>query len=226
MTQPDRALTRGGALALALAIIGFALLAATWPSAGMERVDGAWMAAMLPVREAAPWLVNVSYFLNSFGGGTWGTILVPVGLSLVFLAARRPWVAAYFLGASILSALAVQSFKQLFDRARPEEIIVASDHGSFPSGHTANAATIAVVFALVFARRWVAWLGLLYVLMMACSRTLLGAHWVSDTAAGALLGAAAAAIAWLYFGPRVRRASAAPARGPGPAVSEGPTAVS
>ena len=49
----------------------------------------------------------------------------------------------------------VQLLKNLFGRARPEDILVVSDFGSFPSGHVANAATIAVAIGMIVPNVWV-----------------------------------------------------------------------
>ena len=49
--------------------------------------------------------------------------------------------------------------KHLFGRVRPEDIIVISDYGSFPSGHVANAATIATAAVVLFPRLWVVIVG-------------------------------------------------------------------
>ena len=94
-------------------------------------------------------------------------------------------------------------------------MLVVSDEGSFPSGHVANAATIAIALGLILAldrgRRWVWMLGALYIVAMALSRTYLGVHWLTDTIGGALLGAGVAVIVWVPFAralarePRPRR---------------------
>jgi membrane-associated phospholipid phosphatase len=133
-------------------------------------------------------------------GGTWIAVyLVPLGGALALVIARRPWPAAYFIAASAASAGGVQLLKHLFGRARPEDILITADYGSFPSGHTANAATIAVVAALLFPRVWVVIVGSVWVVLMAFSRTYLHAHWASDTLGGALLGAGVALIAAAAF---------------------------
>ena len=80
-----------------------------------------------------------------------------------------------------------------------------SDIGSFPSGHVANAATLAVALALILGRTWVWYVGAIYTVAMALSRTYLGAHWLSDTIGGALLGAGIAIIVWAPLASRLNR---------------------
>lgn len=137
--------------------------------------------------------------MNFIGGGWFGVILVPLGGTLVFLLAKRRWAAFYFLAASALSAGVVQVLKLSFGRARPEQILVTADVGSFPSGHVANAATLTVVLIILFQRRWIWIVGILYTILMVLSRTYLGAHWLSDTIGGALVGVGVAVILWAPF---------------------------
>lgn len=144
-------------------------------------------------------VLSFALVLNSIGGGWIAILLVPLLLIAALLIARR-WRAAVFAAVAFLaSAGAVQLLKQLFGRARPEDMIVVSDYGSFPSGHTANAATIAVVLWLVFPRVWTALIGILWIVAMALSRTLLSVHWATDTLGGALVGAGVVLVlgAWL-----------------------------
>jgi len=144
-------------------------------------------------------VLSFALVLNSIGGGWIAILLVPLLLIAALLIARR-WRAAVFAAMAFLaSAGAVQLLKQLFGRARPEDMIVVSDYGSFPSGHTANAATIAVVLWLVFPRVWTALIGILWIVAMALSRTLLSVHWATDTLGGALVGAGVVLVlgAWL-----------------------------
>ncbi|MFJ4999740.1 phosphatase PAP2 family protein [Microbacterium sp. NPDC088619] len=145
------------------------------------------------------WMLSFALLLDHIGGGWVAILLVPLLVIVGLLIARR-WQAAVFAAVAFLvSAGAVQLLKHLFGRARPEDMIVASDFGSFPSGHAANAATIAMVLWLVFPRVWTAILGVAWVVAMAISRTLLSVHWATDTLGGALVGAGVVLVlgAWL-----------------------------
>jgi undecaprenyl-diphosphatase len=164
-------------------------------------VDERWMTELLAHR--TPWLDVPAMLLDWLGGGVVGVFVVPIGLAVFLLAARRPWAALYSVVAAILSANLVQLLKNLFDRPRPEEILVVADFGSFPSGHVANAATIAVTLIIIFGmhrgRWWVWMLGAAYIVAMALARTYLSAHWITDTVGGALIGIGVAVMVAVPF---------------------------
>jgi undecaprenyl-diphosphatase len=103
----------------------------------------------------------------------------------------------------IVSVALVQLIKNTVDRPRPEVILVTADFGSFPSGHTANAATLATVVGFLIWRTWAWVVGACYVLMMMLSRNYLGAHWLTDTVGGLVLGVAVAVICWAPFAYRI-----------------------
>lgn len=150
-------------------------------------------------------LQPVSLVIDFVGGGWFATFVVPLGAAAALLAVRRPWGAVYALAASAASAAGVQLLKACFGRARPEDMIVVSDFGSFPSGHTANAATVAVIAIVLFPRAWVVAVGLAWVLVMAFSRTNVHAHWLSDTVGGVFIGAGMAlVVAGALVGPLTR----------------------
>jgi membrane-associated phospholipid phosphatase len=165
--------------------------------------DTGWMEEVLEGRSI--WIDVPARLMDWLGGGWFGVILVPLGIVVVLCVMRRFWGAAYYAIAAVLSAGLVQLLKGVFDRPRPEELIVATDAGSFPSGHVANAATMAVVVAIIANRWWVWFVGVAYVVLMALSRTYLGAHWVSDTVGGALIGAGVAVIVWAPLAYRLHR---------------------
>jgi membrane-associated phospholipid phosphatase len=163
-----------------------------------------WWNALLFANDI-PLLTGFSQVMNFLGAGWFSILVVPIAVSLVLILLKRPWSAAFFLVAQLASAGAVQALKHLFGRARPEEIIVISDFGSFPSGHVANAATLATVAYILFPRLFVALIGLIYIALMAVSRTAVHAHWLSDTLGGALIGVGVVLIVAGFFAPLLVR---------------------
>jgi membrane-associated phospholipid phosphatase len=154
--------------------------------------DAAWNTFLVGIDW--PPLDALARFMNLAGGVLASSLVVPAVGIVLLLAVRRPWSALYFLAAVALSGLVVQVLKHVFGRARPEEILVISDYGSYPSGHVANAATLATVLIVLLPRAWTVVVGAAWVLVMAFSRTYLHAHWLSDTLGGALVGAGAALV--------------------------------
>ncbi|NEB73933.1 phosphatase PAP2 family protein [Streptomyces sp. SID14478] len=140
--------------------------------------------------------------LNWFGG-PYGA-LVPLAATALLFALRRPRRALFVLTATLATQLAVQALKHMVDRPRPPHPLVAVDHGSFPSGHAATMAmtvlTIAAFLPPPTRRLWYPAATLLTLTMM-WSRTWLHAHWLSDTAAGALAGAGTTLLVWWAFTP-------------------------
>lgn len=201
MTRRAATIT-GGALVVATLVLGVLVMAVQAGVAGP--FDLAWNGAMAQLRESV--LLPFALVMNRLGGGWIATLLIPLLIAAVLVALRR-WRAAMFaLAAFAGSALLVQVLKGAFGRARPEDMMVAADFGSFPSGHVANAATIAVVLWLVFPRVWIGVAGIVWTLLMALSRTVLSVHWLTDTVGGALIGASVALLVSVAFWPWVRPA--------------------
>lgn len=192
-----------GLIALALVVIGGALIAVRQYDVVPYEIDQEWMEELLESRN--PFFEAVAVAFDELGGGIIGVVVVPVLVIAVLLLTKRRWGAVYFLVSAVLSAGLVQLIKNLVDRPRPEEILVAADFGSFPSGHTANAATLAVVIGIILRRWWVWMLGVLWVIGMLLSRNYLGAHWLTDTVGGLVLGAAVALIVWAPFAHKLHR---------------------
>lgn len=164
---------------------------------GPLELDAEWMEEVIEHRHPA-WLIP-SLVMNSLGGGILGALVIPLLTTIALAVFGRRWGALYFLVASIVSAVLVQLLKAVLGRARPDDMLVAADAGSFPSGHVANAATLTVALAFLVGRAWAWYAGLAWVILMALSRTYLGVHWVTDTIGGAVLGAAVALALWAPF---------------------------
>lgn len=204
-TSPARA---GRFWMLGVALVAFAGLTALtvavlMRSGGPFAIDQVWLVWMLDSRLWLP--LWPALFLNWIGGGVVAIVVVPGAMILVFLLRRRWWAAVYVASASVVGAGAVQLLKYTVDRIRPDEMLVQSENGSFPSGHAASAAVIAVVVCALFARAWVVVLGTLYTTAMMFSRTFLGVHWLSDTVAGVLLGAMVALALAAVLAPQLLR---------------------
>jgi len=201
--HPHRSRTVG--LALLSMSVGVGI-AATANLSVAQAPDAWWKTVSESARTSGS--ITSALLLDSLGGGWLGGLLVPAFvLALLVLAGR--WRASVFSGlAFLVSAGVVQVLKEAFSRDRPLGMIVDSDHGSFPSGHVANAATLALVLFYFFPRLWVAVGGVAWATAMALSRTLLGAHWASDVIGGALVGVAVPLLlaSWLLPWARLRSA--------------------
>ncbi|MFJ6698606.1 phosphatase PAP2 family protein [Streptomyces sp. NPDC091272] len=196
-----RALLSAAALLLLLPVLLGVVVRGNVTRPPFQGLDDTWLRWMGGPHEGLPQAVATA--LNWFGG-PYGA-LVQLAAVLLLLAVRR-WRSALFLLTAVLGGqLAVQALKHIVDRPRPVNPLVTVDHGSFPSGHVATAAMAVVVIGALFLpgaarRRW--WpVGVLLVLAMMWSRTWLHAHWLSDTAAGALAGAGATLLVTWAFAP-------------------------
>ena len=162
-------------------------------------LDQWWNDTIAAVR--ADWMLSFALALNWIGGGWVAILAVPLGTILVLLLLRR-WRGALFAALCFLVSA----------RARPHDMLVVSDYGSFPSGHTANAATIALVLWVLFPRVWVAIVGAAWIVLMALSRTFLSVHWATDTLGGAFVGAGVVLVLAAWLVPWVRHDVEATAR--------------
>jgi membrane-associated phospholipid phosphatase len=138
-------------------------------------------------------------------------------LAMLLLAWRRSWLRlAAFALAVITSELLIGWMKAAVDRPRPPDSLIATTGAAFPSGHAIATAVTAVGLVLVLAppgpKRW-RWEvnAVIFTSVMALSRVYLRAHWLTDTVAGALLGAGLA-LGWpaLLMALRHRRDPVAP----------------
>jgi len=201
--------TAAACAAFVLAMM-FTLLPA--PAAPFYQGFDAWWhsIATAPAGYAVSGLVA---FLDAFGRPP-GLIVLPVILIILALA-RRWWGMLFAFLCYLVPALLAQVVKNLVDRPRPADPLVIVDHGSFPSGHVVSTAAIVILVAALLspaARRYWWPVGIAFVLVMMWSRTFLGAHWLTDTFAGAAVGTSVALLLWWLCAPLLARDAARRAR--------------
>ena len=163
-----------------------------------------WMGELVEAR-APIWTIPALVF-NWIGGGISSIVFVPLAHH------RRAADLATPLGGAVLrvrgrherDTVVTSSRTSSGARDRPTSWCTP-DFGSFPSGHSANAALIATTLGIIFWRTWVWVAGPFYTVLMMLSRTYLGAHWISDTVGGMLVGAGVAVIIWAPFAFRLYR---------------------
>ncbi|GAB3212288.1 phosphatase PAP2 family protein [Marinactinospora thermotolerans] len=146
----------------------------------------------------SPFLTSVAVFLDYIGQRPWGAVLL-AGVLIPLLVTRRLRAALLVAVAWLVtSAVTVPLVKTLLDRERPLQQLVETGTASFPSGHTAYAAVLAMSVVAVWPGRrgWALAGGLLFTALMGWSRIYLGVHWFSDTLAGALIGWSIALLTW------------------------------
>jgi dolichol-phosphate mannosyltransferase len=127
-----------------------------------------------------------------------------IGLALAAAALsspkRIPGVLARVLGSALVAWGLLEAIYAAYDRPRPEETlsgVSVNGHSwahlnSFPSGHMAITAALAVATVLLFPRLRTALVA--YVAAVAFTRVLFGAHFPLDVVAGTALGVAGALL--------------------------------
>lgn len=113
----------------------------------------------------------------------------------------------FLISSFFLTTAFTQACKYLIvpDELRPTAVITTGfihlvkgvtlhTHASFPSGHTATAFVVYLVFCLEFKNGWWIAAGLLYALVVGYSRIYLAQHFPFDVAAGIVVGAVSVII--------------------------------
>ena len=168
----------------------------------IQRWDDAWLRLMSSGR--APPLTAIARILNVLGL-VYVTLPVRIAIAGFLALQRRWWHLAAFVTAVVVSEVLIGVLKGIYDRARPPGSLVATTGASFPSGHAiaTSVTAVAAVIALVSPGRRRAWWGaaaVTFSILMGLSRAYLAAHWLSDAAAGVLLGTSCALTAALVVG--------------------------
>jgi membrane-associated phospholipid phosphatase len=141
-----------------------------------------------------PSVVRTARGMSLFGEHAAGWLALGTVGALADRRRRREWLTAA-AGVAVAHGASV-AVKRVVRRPRPAHALVQVLVGtpsrlSFPSAHATSTTAAAVLFGRLLGRRLVPVL----VPPMALSRLVLGVHYPTDVAAGALLGAAVAAAA-------------------------------
>ncbi|MDQ6655372.1 MAG: phosphatase PAP2 family protein [Verrucomicrobiota bacterium] len=138
--------------------------------------------------------------------GDWPAHVVAglVAAAIAWLRGSRTWLAIFIamVLACAAAGLVNRVIKVAAGRARPAVAVdagwngprLSSKYNAFPSGHTA--ASTAFFTVLLLARRRIGLPLLAIPLLIAFSRLYIGAHYLSDVVAGAVVGASTAALIW------------------------------
>lgn len=223
--RPRNLLIWGVAALAFLTAMGISFLL-TLPNAWTQPLDDAWRGIVGSSPQDSLPNSPLAMFFQQFGqplGALFTLIIIPVAL-MIFGHWRSGLfvMAASFAGPGLVSQLA----KNLVDRPRPATDEAAGlygplftvDHGSFPSGHAVSMGVfVVVIMALIPAakvgmrRIWLV-IGLLLCAGMIWQRTLINAHWLSDSITGVIGGVGVGLIMWWAFWPLLKKDESRPWR--------------
>lgn len=116
---------------------------------------------------------------------------------LLMLASFKPAVFAPSVLLGIIGGILVHQLKAYFAVERPPAVLPPQEyhlighllkHGSFPSGHSFSALSVATLFAWHCNKKWLTPIFLLLGFAAAFSRIMVAAHWPLDVLVGSALG--------------------------------------
>ena len=192
--SPSRVMAAStGLLTLGMVLGGLLLADVRLPP--FQGLDEGWARWITSLR--SPFRDGLNVFLNLAG---YRGVLVLHGLLVAALLQRkRPQMAVFAAAAGNAVLLLTQILKAGIVRGRPDNTVVLTDTGSFPSGHVASTAAFLVVVGLLVGRLWAGVLAGLGVLIMMVSRTYLSAHWLMDTVGSVCFAVPLVLLLWLVF---------------------------
>ena len=153
------------------------------------------------VDNATSWSTDALRLVTELGSTTF--VIAALVVVALFEYRRLPnkWVPVFLVTVVTGEILLINTVKEILDRVRPTFNPIAETLGpSFPSGHSGLAAAFYAAAALALARKrsprtraLLAGGAVAIAVSVACSRVLLGVHWMSDVIAGLAFG-------WAWFG--------------------------
>jgi undecaprenyl-diphosphatase len=211
----DPAAATGLALSLALIVI-FAgglvvavlahLMRSNSELAAIDKSVGQW-----GVDHRLEWSTDALQLFTMLGDAHLLIVLAVVIGVIEYVRMPSRWILPFLAVALGGEVLLTNGIKEVLDRVRPEFNPIAETLGpSFPSGHSAGAAAFFGAAALLMSRGWLPHERALIfgfaggiAAGVACSRVMIGVHWLSDVVAGVLFGWAWLSVCSIAFGGRL-----------------------
>jgi len=179
-----------GLIALALGTALTVVVGLNPDEPAVQALDDDFMSWILEHRTART--IDVAKAVSLLGAPV---VLVPLRLIVTAgLLWHRRWLQlGAWMGAIVSSELCIGPLKAALERPRPPHPLIHTSSSSFPSGHAIAATVTAIGLVVVLhppvrqRNRWTA-MAAAFAVVMALSRTVLSAHWMTDVAGGALFG--------------------------------------
>lgn len=194
--DPRRSIAIGAVMLAAVAVLAIVVASDVDAPPLLQGLDDTWRRTAL----AWPgWIRSAGEAFERLGAGV---VMVPMRIvvAIWLVVRRRRWDLAAWLLGWILADVLTAALKPGLARERPTAMDPENPFTSFPSAHAKTAAQVAIGLVLVDSSPWRSrrgWYALAaaWIVLMAASRTVVDHHWLSDVAAGSLLGACAALLA-------------------------------
>jgi len=198
-TEAEIRRARSRKIWIALVVLAVIALVAAFV---LDQTTAYWIGA-----HSSPELKRVMRMVSRVGDWPAHMIAGAIGLAIAFAVGSKPWMRIFLamLIALALAGMTTRATKIATGRARPSVKTEArwngpqlsSKYHAFPSGHTA--ASTAFFAALFLSRKKIGGPLLLIPILIALSRMIVGAHYLSDVTVAAILGVICALLAvhWL-----------------------------
>lgn len=140
---------------------------------------------------SAPVLQHFFAVISRLGDGIfWYTVIVSLPL---LYGTHAIYVSLLMVATGIVNLLLYKLVKHTTERERPCSVntrirlgTAPLDHYSFPSGHTLHAVAFTIIVTCFYSQ--LGWVLIPFATLVAASRVILGLHYPTDVAAGALIG--------------------------------------
>jgi membrane-associated phospholipid phosphatase len=200
--KTETEITRPRIIWIALIILALlAIIAAFF----LDQSTAVWLKA-----HSSPQWKNVMQIVSRVGDWPAHVIAGIIGIAIAFAIRNKVWVRIFLamLIALALAGVSARVIKIATGRARPSVKTeerwngprFSSKYHAFPSGHTASSTAFFV--ALFLARKKIGAPLLLIPILIALSRMIVGAHYLSDVTFAAILGVICALIVTRFVGRR------------------------